>query len=186
MSKAIPAHVVASLALLLAGLHPQIVAQSVSCPPPAALIAHDNPAYTDAMNLAKNLEAQGFAVKCIFPTKLGSIFEVADGGVVRSTVEGEANFDTNFGAFDVVFLPKPQTFADFKITERRKDEGYLYRFTGTPRVWAGDQFKFGTAYRQCFLKFENLLVLANCNGGVYTQLADVLGHTPHLYFERIR
>jgi len=97
----------------------------------------------------------------MFPTKLGSIFQVADGDVLRSTIEGEANFSTNYGAFDVIFMPKPQTFADFRITERRSDGGYLYRFTGTPRVLAGNKFKFGTATREHFLKHDNHLLLVS-------------------------
>jgi len=157
MLKALPARIPATIALFLAAFQAPSLAQSTSCPPPTALIASDNPAYADAMNLTKVLEAHGFVVNCIFPTKLGSIFQVADGDVVRSTVEGEANFTTNFGGFDVVFLPKPQTFADFKIAERREGGGYLYRFTGTPKVWAGDQFKFGSAYRNYFLKHDNYL-----------------------------
>ena len=108
--------------------------------------------------MQKTLESHGFVVQCVFPTKLSSIFQVEENGVLRSTIEGEANFRTNLGDIDVVFMPKPQTFADFKITERRQDHGYLYRFTGTPRVLAGDQFRFGTAYRQCYLKFDNQLV----------------------------
>jgi hypothetical protein len=136
---------------------PRLMAQSDPCPPSAAMIASDNPAYADAMDLSKRLQDHGFVVRCIFPTKLGSIFEVADGDTVRSTVEGEANFTTNYGGFDVIFLSKPQTFADFKITERRQGGGYLYRFTGTPKVLGGDQFKFETAYRNYFLKHENYL-----------------------------
>jgi hypothetical protein len=30
--------------------------------------------------------------------------------------EGEANFSTNYGDIDAVFVPKPQTCADFEIT----------------------------------------------------------------------
>jgi hypothetical protein len=130
---------------------------SPECPQATALLSVSNPAYSDAMELAHQLENYGFVVHCIFPTKLGSIFQVVDGNTLRSTVEGEANFTTNYGSFDVIFLPKPQTFRDFKITERRKDGGYLYRFTGTPQVWAGDKFKFGSAFRQGFLKHENQL-----------------------------
>jgi hypothetical protein len=136
---------------------PRLMAQSDPCPPPAAMIAADNPGYADAMDLSKRLQDHGFVVRCIFPTKLGSIFEVPDGDTIRSTVEGEANFTTNYGGFDVIFLPKPQNFADFKITEHRQGGGYLYRFTGTPKVWAGDQFKFGIAYRNYFLKHDNYL-----------------------------
>lgn len=177
------AHVFAILILLLAR---PLVAQNVDCPPPAAILAPDNPVYADATKMQQTLESHGLVVLCIFPTKLGSIFRVEENGVLHSTVEGEADFRTTSGDIDVVFLPKHQTFADFKITERRQDHGYLYRFTGTPRVWAGDQFKFGTAYRQCFLKFDNQLVILNCDSNLHARLEDVLGHTPHLYFERMR
>ncbi|MFZ0808112.1 MAG: hypothetical protein WAN03_18105, partial [Candidatus Sulfotelmatobacter sp.] len=43
--------------------------------------------------------------------------------------------------------------------EHRKGGGYLYRFTGTPRVGAGDKLKFGTAYRNYFLKRDNYLFI---------------------------
>jgi hypothetical protein len=58
-----------------------------------------------------------------------------------------------------VFLPKPQTFADFKITEHREDGGYMYSFAGTPRVWAAN--KFESARRIYFLKHDNELFLAS-------------------------
>jgi hypothetical protein len=154
MLKALSAPIVGFVGLLACS-QCQSLAQPAPCPPPTTLIAPDNPAYSDAMDLAKTLADHGFVVNCIFPTKLGSIFEVADGDVMRSTVEGEANFTTNYGAFDVIFMPKPQTFSDFKITEHREGGGYRYRFFGTPRVW--DTNKFGTARRQYFLKHENHL-----------------------------
>jgi hypothetical protein len=82
-------------------------------------------------------------------------------GTLESTVEGEACFSTNYGGIDVIFLPKPQTFAEFDITERRKGGGYLYRFTGTPRISAGSKFKFGTAARQYFLKHGSYLIIVS-------------------------
>ncbi len=92
----------------------------------------------------------------MFPTKLSSIFQINDAGILRSTVEGEVNFRTKYGDVDAVFLRAPQTFADFKITERREGGGYLYRFAGTPRVWETD--RFGSARRMYFLDFGNLLL----------------------------
>ncbi len=145
--------------LLLAASSFPLCAQSVPCPPPAALLSFSDPAYADAMELKQSLENHGFAVPCIFHTKLSSVFMVDVSGTLQSTVEGEFCFSTNRGGIEVVFLPKPQTFADFKITEHRQGGGYLYRFTGTPRVWAGDKFKFGTADRQYFLKQENRLFI---------------------------
>jgi len=91
----------------------------------------------------------------MFPTILWSIFEVGDGGVMRNTVEGEVNFLTNYGDVTAFFLPKPQTFADFKITEHREDGGFLYTFAGTPRVWATN--RFGSARRIYFLDHANQL-----------------------------
>jgi hypothetical protein len=150
----------AGFILLFAAFQYQVLAQSTDCPPAATLLSNTDPAYADAKDLAHNLENHGFVVQCMFPTKLGSIFEVADGNALRSTVEGEANFHTNYGDFDVVFVPKPQTFANFKITEHREGGGYLYRFFGTPRVWATN--RYGTASRQHFLKHDNqLLIVVN-------------------------
>ena len=132
-----------------------LFAKTVGCPPKPALLSEDNPVYTEAMALAEKLQQRGFVVQCMFPSKLGSIFEVDDGGTRHSTVEGEAAYRTNLGDFDVAFMPKPQTFAGFNVTERRVGNGYLYTFTGVPRVWAAN--KFGSAYRTYFLKHGNEL-----------------------------
>jgi hypothetical protein len=108
------------------------------------------------MELKRVLERHGFEVRCVFPTHLGSIFQVeGDGGVVHSTVEGEANFRTNYGDLDAVFMPQAHTFADFKITEHREDSGFLYTFGGTPRVWNTN--RFGSARRIYFLDHGNQL-----------------------------
>jgi hypothetical protein len=87
------------------------------------------------MELKQSLESHGFVVRCFFPTRFGSIFQVTDSGVLRSTIEGEALFRTDNGDISAVFVPKPQTSEDFKITEHHEDGGYLYTFAGTPRVW---------------------------------------------------
>jgi hypothetical protein len=137
----------------------ELSAQESDCPKGPPLLSPSEPAYSDAMELKQTLESHGFAVRCVFPTKLGSIFEVDDGGAIHSTVEGEADFRTNYGEVDVVFLPKPQTFANFKISERRKDSGFLYTFGGTPRVW--DTNLFGSARRMYFLDHGNQLFFIN-------------------------
>jgi hypothetical protein len=160
MLKGLPIRLIGGFFLLLAASL-ALPAQSVPCPTGPALLSPSDPAYADAMELKQILENHDFTVQCIFPTKLGSIFMVDVNGVLQSTVEGEACFRTNRGDIGVVFVPKPQTFADFKITERRKGGGYLYRFTGAPRVWAGDKFKFNTANRQYFLKQDNYLFIVS-------------------------
>jgi hypothetical protein len=159
MLKSLPIRLLAVLILLLAASSLPLHAQSVPCPPPATLLSATDPAYADAMELTQRLENHEFKVQCIFPTKLGSIFMVDQNGALVSTVEGEACFSTNYGGIDVVFLPKPQTFADFKITEHREGGGYAYFFSGTPLVHGENKFKFGTARRDYFLKRDNLLFI---------------------------
>lgn len=176
MLKGLLARLAAGLVVVLAAASLPLFAQPVPCPTGEALIAPNNPAYADAVELAQSLETHDFIVKCIFPTKLNSVFMVEENGVLRSTIEGEACFRTNYGDFSAVFLPKPQTFADFKITERREGGGYLYRFTGTPRVWAGDKFKFGAARRQYFLKRDNVLFMVD-DTQLLSRLEDIY-HMP--------
>ncbi|MGA9528072.1 MAG: hypothetical protein WBS24_08155 [Terriglobales bacterium] len=127
------------------------------CAKEAALLSPTEPIYPDAMELKRTLENHGFVVYCVFPTTLWSVFWVGDGDdrFTHSTVEGEANFHTNYGDATAFFLPKPQTFANFKITEHREDGGFLYTFAGTPRVWATN--RFGSARRIYFLDHDNQL-----------------------------
>jgi hypothetical protein len=121
------------LVLLLVAFPFGLSAQT-DCPQGPLLLSPSDPVYSDATKLKQTLEGHGFVVRCVFPTKLGSIFQVADGGVMRSTVEGEVNFRTNYGEVDAVFMSKPQNFADFKIPEQRKDSGFVYLWRRTSGV----------------------------------------------------
>lgn len=142
--------------LLLVSFPVALSAEETGCPNEPALLSPSEPVYAEAMALKQTLESHGFDVRCVFPTHMSSIFEVAgDAERMHSTVEGEACFRTNYGDLDAVFLPQPQTFADFKITEHRENSGYLYTFAGTPRVWAAN--RFGSARRTYFLDHENQL-----------------------------
>jgi hypothetical protein len=143
--------------LVFSTLQLSALGQPVPCPPPQALLPRSDPAYSDAVGLAKTLDAHGLVVHCIFPSKLGSIFRVEEGGVVHSTTKGEAVYRTDDGDIDVVFLAVPQTFDDFRVTERRSGSGYLYSFAGTPRVWPSN--KFATARRTYFIKGGNQLFI---------------------------
>jgi len=163
MLKDLLTRLVAGLVLLFFATSLSLLAQSVPCPPGAALLSSSDPAYPDAMELSRRLEHHDFTVRCIFPTKFGSAFMVEQNGVLVSTIEGEACFSTNFGGIDVIFVSEGQNFADFKITEHREGGGYLYRFSGTPRVHGGDKFKLGTAGRNYFLRRDNLLFIVGNN-----------------------
>jgi hypothetical protein len=159
--------------ILLSLVSTVVVAQDDRCSlPPAALLSPSNAAYSDALEFANLLRDHGFVVRCMFPTKLGSIFELEEGGMLRSTVEGDANFVTNFGEVEVVFLPKGQSFANFKIKEHREGNGYLYTFAGTPRVW--DVNRFGTARRVHFLKHQNHLLYVGEDKALLARLNEAL------------
>jgi hypothetical protein len=56
-------------------------------------------------------------------------------------------------------MPNRQTFANFKVTERRDGDGYLYTFGGVPQVWQTNHF--GTARRMYFLEQGNFLLFLN-------------------------
>jgi hypothetical protein len=142
------------LLLLMVCLH-GLRAQELDCPSEAAVLSPTEAVYPDAMELRRTLESHGFVVRCMFPTILWSVFEVEDGGVMHNTVEGEVDYQTNYGDVTAFFLPRPQTFADFKITEHREDGGFVYTFAGTPRVWATN--RFGSARRIYFLDHANQL-----------------------------
>lgn len=151
-------HLVALGLVLLLAVPFGLSAQENDCPTGPGLLSTSEPVYPDAVELKQTLESHGFVVRCMFPTTLWSIFVVGDEGggpSVHSTVEGQVNFSTNYGDVQAVFLPKPQTFANFGITEHREEHGFLYTFSGTPRVW--DANRFGTAYRVYFLDHENQL-----------------------------
>jgi len=158
MLKALPAHVAAGLALFLAVSHAQILAQSTPCPPSAALIAPDNPAYADAMNLKNGLESQGMVVRCIFETKFSSAFIVWENGKPRSTVEGEACILTNLGDLEVLFVSRPRTFADLKIKEHRARGGYAYTVSGMPDVWPSKFKRWVSVRRTYYFRHENYLL----------------------------
>jgi len=140
--------------LLLTGTSASLAQTSSPCPPPETLLSNNDPVYHDAMQLAGVLRNHGFVVQCMFPSKLGSMFRVIDGTVLRSTIEGEAVYRTDAGDFEVLFVPRPRTFADFKVEERRVGSGYVYTLTGSPAV-SNSRFEF--ARRQCFIKADNQL-----------------------------
>jgi hypothetical protein len=142
--------------VILFAFPPDLKPLETPCLNAPALLTSTEPVYPDAMKLKQELVSKGFAVYCIFPTHLWSIFEVeGNGATLHLTIEGEANFRTNYGDVEVVFMPKPQTFADFKITEHREDGGFFYTFAGTPPVWATN--RYGSARRIYFLDHANQL-----------------------------
>ena len=159
MSRLLPARVL--LLLLVIVSCNRLSAQQVptdDCPPPAAFMSPDQPAYADAMALKNSLESQGMVVRCIFETKFSSQFLVWEDGNPRSTIEGEACIRTNLGDLGVLFVSRPRTFADLKIKEQRARGGYLYTVSGMPDVWPSKFKRWSSARRTYYFQHDNYLL----------------------------
>lgn len=143
---------------------PLLLAQSVGCSPEetAALLSPADPAYDDAIELARTLSEHGFTINCVLTSKLGGLF---------NGLEGAALFRTTDGDFDALFLPKPKTFADLKIVERQLKKGFAYFFAGKPRSWSANRLE--SVRREYFInRGSQLLVLSD--DPLRTKLESVL------------
>ena len=61
--------------------------------------------------------------------------------------EGSANYQTDVGVFEALFLPKPENFNSLEIIEQKETGGgYLYSFRGRPHSltehWEGKRTYF--------------------------------------------
>jgi hypothetical protein len=115
-------------ALLSVGLQSTWAEQTPCGDPHSTLLPSANPAYADAMELARTLRSRGFVVKCILLSKEEHMFEGQ---------EGAANFQTDVGAFEALFLPKPETFNTLEIVEQEETGTFIYSFRGSPRSLTG-------------------------------------------------
>jgi hypothetical protein len=75
------------------------------------------------MDIGRNLMDHGFIVKCVLPSKMDGLF---DGQ------KGAALYRTDGGEFDVLFLPKAETFDAVELVEQKQGKTYVYSFRGTP------------------------------------------------------
>jgi carboxypeptidase family protein len=82
-----------------------------------------DPAYADATAVEDQLDGLGIMVRCTCASKWARLF--------RGEV-GAAWFRSDDGIFEVLFLPKGQTFAHLKVLEHRDGDRYLTSFTGKP------------------------------------------------------
>ncbi|MFY9560404.1 MAG: hypothetical protein WAQ52_09240 [Terriglobales bacterium] len=110
-----------------------------------------DPAYDDAIELARTLSEHGLTINCVLTSKLGGLLTGLEGAALYRTAEGD---------FDALFLPKPKTFADLTVIERTLKKGFVYSFAGKPRPWQAN--RLGSVRRLYFLKHANqLLVLSD-------------------------
>jgi len=115
-------------ALLSVGLQTTWAEQTPCGDPHSTFLPSANPAYADAIELARTLRSRGFVVKCVLLSKEERMFEGQ---------EGAANYQTDAGVFEALFLPKEANFNALEIIEQAETGGYLYSFRGRPRSLAG-------------------------------------------------
>jgi hypothetical protein len=132
------------LALLLFGFPSLALGQERSTRPEQAdpcdrraLLPPTDPAYLEAMDLARTLKRHGLSVRCVMLSKEAQMF---DGQL------GAAFFRTASGDFDALFLPRSQTWDELKVVEQRDQGGYTrYHFGGAPKysgTWEGKSVYF--------------------------------------------
>jgi hypothetical protein len=131
-------------ALLSVGVQSTWAEQS-PCGRPHTLPLSTNPAYADAMELAQSLRSHGIAVKCVLLSKEERMFEGQ---------EGAANYQTDVGVFEALFLPKPETFDALDIIGHEEAGGFIYSFRGSPRSLT-DQWEGRRVY---FVRHESQLL----------------------------
>jgi hypothetical protein len=155
------------LGLLLFGLSALAVGQEratrIKQPDPCdprALLPPTDPAYVEAMDLARTLNTHGLPVRCVMLSKEAQMF---DGQL------GAAFFRTAMGDFDALFLPRSQNWDGLKVVEQRQPDGYTrYHFDGAPRysgTWEGKSVYF-VQHRNQLLHSLNQQLVAKLRGAL--------------------
>lgn len=119
-----------------------------------------DPVHDDAMELASALERHDFIVECVRSSKQAQIFDGQKGAAV---------YKTNRGVFEVLFLPKGQTFNELKIVSESKEGFSKYSFRGRPRI----PQTMETKSRIAFIKHENVMFEVFGNDGLARSLEQV-------------
>jgi hypothetical protein len=156
------------LVLLTASMKSSLLAQSPDCTGEAAQaqLPSIDPVYVDAMDLARNLIDQGFIVKCVLGSKMQNLFEGQ---------KGAAFYRTDQGSFDVVFLPKAETFDAVQVVEQRQDNLYVYSFRGIPH----SPGRMEGGKKTYFIKSANLLFLLWSDAGLAESIQAAVSRFPH-------
>jgi hypothetical protein len=141
-------HIAFLAVLVLLLTSSSLLAQSSDCTgnETQAQLPSIDPVYVDAMELARNLIDQGFIVKCVLGSQVQNLFEGQ---------KGAAFYRTDQGSFDVVFLPKAESFDAVQVVEQRQGDLYFYSFRGIPH----SPGRMEGSKKTYFIKSANLLFL---------------------------
>ena len=153
--------------LLIASTQSSLLAQSSDCTGKAAQaqLSSTDPVYVDAMDLARNLIDHGFIVKCVQASKWGNLFVGQ---------EGAALYRTDQGGFDVLFLPKAETFDAVQVVEQRQGNLYVYSFRGTPNSPGRLE-----GQKTDFIRSGNLLFLGWSDADLLATIQAAVGQSPN-------
>ena len=110
---------------------------------PAQLLSAD-PVYADAIDVANTLNGLEVPIRCILASKMH----------IFIGQKGAAFYRIDEGSFEVLFLPKTQSFDSLQIAERREGDRYIYSFRGTPRPQTN---LMDSSKPICFIRKGNLL-----------------------------
>jgi len=123
------------------------------CRDPRLQQAWDDPinlVRADAAEVTKLLERHGFVVECVRRSKSENLFKGQ---------KGAAWYKTDHGIFEVLFLPKTETFDALEVIEQPQGSGrYLYSFRGKPQMPTMDSWK-----RSSFVKRGSKLFMVYGN-----------------------
>jgi hypothetical protein len=154
-----------SLAFLYFASPPLVAAQALRDPckdVPSRQAWAKDPVHADATELGLFLGRRGFVVHCITSSKESNRFKGE---------KGAAWFKTNRGIFDVLFLPRGDSFDAFEVVERPQRNGrYLYSFQGTPHILGIED----SSERMWFVKHENMLFSVGGNQQLASDLKQAL------------
>ena len=153
------------LLLLTTSVQSSLLAQSSDCTGRDAQfqLRSTNPLYVDVMDLARNLIDHGFIVKCILPSKMENLFDGQKGAALYRTDRGE---------FDVLFLPKKDTFDAVEVVEQEQGAKYVYSFRGTPHSPTRMEGK-----KTYFTKSGNLLFVVRRDADLAASIQAAASHS---------
>ena len=130
--------------------------------PDLSLLRPSDISYAAATEFARFLNQHGIAVKSIHSSKLNSFFR---------GVNTAAFFKTDRGILDVIFFPGNGA-EKVAATERRKNQRYIYSFTGQPHPNPpGDTFN---SSQPMFFLMHNGWFIVTFNEKTYTAVKSVV------------
>ena len=158
---------VAILLLLVTASMQPAFAQSSQCTGKAAqaALSSSDPVYVDAMELARNLIDHRFIIDCVQASKWGNLFVGQEGASLYRTEQGD---------FDVLFLPKAETFDAVQVVEQRQGNLYLYSFRETPH--SPGRIEGQKTY---FIRSANLLFLVWSDADLAASIEAAVSRSPN-------